>query len=59
MATLVVDEDRFVEMLTELKPHLNEQQWRLTLGAQARALGPGGIGSGANSMRLPLIAFPL
>jgi len=43
MATLVVDEDRFVEMLAELKPHLNEQQWRLTLGAHARALGRGGI----------------
>ena len=31
-------------MLAELKPHLNEMQWRLTLGAQARALGRGGIG---------------
>ena len=31
-------------MLAELKPHLDERQWRLTLGAQARALGPGGIG---------------
>ena len=31
-------------MLAELKPHLDERQWRLTLGAQARALGRGGIG---------------
>ncbi len=30
-------------MLAELKPHLDERQWRLTLGAQARALGRGGI----------------
>ena len=31
-------------MLTEIRPHLNEGQWRLLLGAQARALGRGGIG---------------
>jgi Rhodopirellula transposase DDE domain len=31
-------------MLTEIRPHLNERQWRLLLGAQARALGRGGIG---------------
>ena len=30
-------------MLAELKPNLDERQWRLTLGAQARALGRGGI----------------
>jgi hypothetical protein len=43
MATVEVDEDRFTAMLAELKPHLDERQWRLTLGAQARALGRGGI----------------
>ena len=43
MATIEVDEDRFAAMLAELKPHLDERQWRLTLGAQARALGRGGI----------------
>ena len=43
MATVEVDEDRFAAMLAELKPHLDERQWRLTLGAQARALGRGGI----------------
>src|SRR5258708_26024631 len=47
MATVEVDEDRFAAMLAELKPHLDERQWRLTLGAQARALGRGGISRGA------------
>ena len=45
MATIEVDEDRFTAMLAELKPHLDERQWRLTLGARARALGRGGAGS--------------
>ena len=31
-------------MLTEIRSHLDERQWRLLLGAQARALGRGGIG---------------
>src|ERR1019366_542489 len=31
-------------MLTEIRPHLDERQWRLLLGAAARALGRGGIG---------------
>jgi hypothetical protein len=43
MATVEVDEDRFAAMLAELRPHLDERQWRLMLGAQARALGRGGI----------------
>src|SRR5260370_37482348 len=30
-------------MLAEVRPHLNEMQWRLLLGAQARSLGRGGI----------------
>jgi Rhodopirellula transposase DDE domain len=30
--------------LAEIRPHLNELQWRLLLGAEARALGRGGIG---------------
>src|SRR6266542_103619 len=29
--------------LAEVRPHLNELQWRLLLGAQARSLGRGGI----------------
>jgi hypothetical protein len=36
-------EDRFAAMLAEVRPHLNELQWRLLLGAQARSLGRGGI----------------
>src|ERR1039457_6266128 len=43
MGQLVVDEDRFAVMLAEVRPHLNELQWRLLLGAQARALGRGGV----------------
>src|SRR6266540_3179637 len=43
MGQLVVDEDRFTGMLAEVRPHLNELQWRLLLGAQARSLGRGGI----------------
>lgn len=43
MRQVVVDEDRFVEMLAEVRPHVNELQWRLLLGAQARSLGRGGI----------------
>jgi len=43
MGQLVVDEDRFAAMLAEVRPHLNEMQWRLLLGAQARSLGRGGI----------------
>src|SRR5260370_23718364 len=50
MATVEVDEDRFAAMLAELKPHLDERQWRLTLGAQARALGRGGISRVAGLM---------
>src|SRR6266849_3758694 len=43
MGQLVVDEDRFAAMLAEVRPHLNELQWRLLLGAQARSLGRGGV----------------
>jgi hypothetical protein len=43
MGQVVVDEDRFVGMLAEVRPHLNELQWRLLLGAGARSLGRGGI----------------
>ena len=43
MGQVVVDEDRFAGMLAEVRPHLNELQWRLLLGAHARSLGRGGI----------------
>src|SRR5260370_21935763 len=47
MGQLLVDEDRFAGMLAEVRPHLNELQWRRLLGAQARSLGRGGIKRGA------------
>ncbi len=43
MSLPTVDEGRLVAMLSEMRPHVNELQWRLLLGAQARALGRGGI----------------
>ncbi|SRR6266550_7365019 len=36
-------ERALVEKLAVLRPHLNERQWRLLLGAEAEALGRGGI----------------
>src|SRR5665811_457321 len=43
MGQLEVENDRLVQMLTGIRPHLNELQWRLLLGAEARSLGRGGI----------------
>ena len=45
MATVEVDEDRFAAMLAELKPHLDERQWRLTLGRRRRRGRWAGAGS--------------
>jgi len=39
----VVDESAMAGMLSDVLPHLNERQRRLLLGAQARALGRGGV----------------
>jgi Rhodopirellula transposase DDE domain len=39
----VQTEDALARRLAEIRPHLNERQWRLLLGAEARALGRGGI----------------
>jgi hypothetical protein len=39
----VTTERALAEKLAVLKPHLNERQWRLLLGAEAEALGRGGI----------------
>jgi hypothetical protein len=39
----VVDEDALAEKLAVMRPHLNERQWRLLLGAEAVAIGRGGI----------------
>jgi DDE family transposase len=39
----VVDDRALAEKLAVLRPHLNERQWRLLLGAEAESLGRGGI----------------
>jgi hypothetical protein len=39
----VTTERALAEKLAVLKPHLNERQWRLLLGAEAEAIGRGGI----------------
>jgi transposase len=43
MAIMAADRDRLVGRLAEIKPYLDERQWRLLLGAEARAIGRGGI----------------
>lgn len=40
---VVVDDETLALKLALLKPHLNERQWRLLLGAEAEAVGRGGI----------------
>jgi len=39
----VLDEEALAEKFAVLRPHLNERQWRLLLGAEAVAIGRGGI----------------
>jgi Rhodopirellula transposase DDE domain len=39
----VVTEQALAEKLAAVKPYLNERQWRLLLGAEAMAIGRGGI----------------
>jgi Rhodopirellula transposase DDE domain len=39
----MVDELVLAKKLEALRPHLNERQWRLLLGAEAEAIGRGGI----------------
>jgi len=43
MAITAQEQDRLGGVLSEIRPHLNERQWRLLLGAEARAVGRGGI----------------
>jgi len=43
MAIVVEDRDRLAGRLAEIRPHLDERQWRLLLGAEARAIGRGGV----------------
>jgi transposase len=50
MAIMAADGDRLVGRLAEIKPHLDERQWRLLLGAEARAIGRGGIKWVANAV---------
>jgi hypothetical protein len=40
---VVVDDETLALKLALLRPHLNERQWRLLLGAEAEAVGRGGI----------------
>jgi hypothetical protein len=39
----VISEVVLAEKLAVLRPHVNERQWRLLLGAEAQAIGRGGI----------------
>jgi len=43
MSTTAQDRDRLAGRLAEIRPHLDERQWRLLLGAEARAIGRGGV----------------
>ena len=43
MAITARDQDRLAGRLAEIRPHLDERQWRLLLGAEARAIGRGGV----------------
>jgi hypothetical protein len=43
MAIMGQDQDRLTSRLAEIRPHLDERQWRLLLGAEARAIGRGGV----------------
>lgn len=43
MEITVGERERLTARLAEIRPHLDERAWRLLLGAEARALGRGGI----------------
>ena len=43
MTITVGERERLAAKLTEIRPHLDERQWRLVLGAEARAIGRSGI----------------
>ena len=42
MAITAQDQERLAGRLGEIRPYLDERQWRLLLGAEARAIGRGG-----------------
>ena len=43
MTLPAVDSDRVAARLSLIRPHLDERAWRLLLGAEARAIGSGGM----------------
>ena len=43
MAITAVEQERLAAKLAEIRPYLDERQWRLLLGAEARAIGRGGL----------------
>lgn len=45
----VINEAVLAEKLARVRPHVNERQWRLLLGAEALALGRGGIAAVARA----------
>jgi hypothetical protein len=43
MGITAQERDRLASRLSEIRPHLDERAWRLLLGAEARAIGRGGM----------------
>jgi hypothetical protein len=43
MSITVMERDRMAARLAEIRPFLDERAWRLLLGAEARAIGYGGM----------------
>src|SRR5664279_4292081 len=43
MSITVVEQGRMAARLAEIRPFLDERAWRLLLGAEARAIGYGGM----------------
>ena len=39
MEIMAVGQERLAAKLAEIRPYLDERQWRLLLGAEARAIG--------------------
>ena len=43
MSITVTEQGRMAARLSEIRPFLDERAWRLLLGAEARAIGHGGM----------------
>ena len=43
MSITAAEQDRIAARLAEIRPFLDERAWRLLLGAEARAIGDGGM----------------